>query len=85
MFTSCLRGDLPPSLTSFFSDVTGVDYVPAWYFTDCADDVANGAGPWRCTAGVTPGTRGLRRDRLGSGSLGYWWWYWGGGVACPRP
>ena len=29
------------------------DYVPALHFTDCEDGVANGAGPWRCTAGVT--------------------------------
>ena len=45
-----------------------VDFVPAWHSTDGDVALANGAGLWRCTAGVTPastrtGTGGLRREQ----------------------
>ena len=36
--------------------------VPAWHCTDCDLGVANGAGTWRCTAGVTPAST-RTRDR----------------------
>ena len=48
-------------------------YVPLGHFTDCQDGAANGAGPWRCTAGVTPAsvrTRDRRTEaRTGPGPL----------------
>ena len=43
-------------------------YVPARHFTDCEDGVANGSGPWRCTAGVTPASR-RTEARTGPGPL----------------
>ena len=37
-------------------------YVPVWHFYGKWCGVANGAGPWRCTAGVTPAST-RTRDR----------------------
>ena len=38
-------------------------YVPSRHYTDCEGGVANGAGPWRCTAFVTPASTRARDSR----------------------